>query len=501
MIQIKPVLKNDQDAQLIMKWRNDPVTCKNSFRETPFSWHEFKSLFYNKYFENQLPPLFVLYQNKKIAFIGSTNIEPDRVNISINIDPSFRGRNLATPILQKALHYVKNNSSVRTIDAEIKSHNKASIKSFQNVGFLFKDSLEGINHYQLTFHPSFFIDGKSISSNSNTYIIAELSCNHNQNITLAYQLIDAAAQAGADAVKLQTYTADTMTLPCDKPIFKDCLNGTLWEGKSLYELYSKAYTPWEWHKDLKNYANKKGMDLFSSPFDTTAVDFLESINIPVYKIASFEITDHILIKRIAQTGKPVIISSGMASLQELQEAVSLLRDNGCPQIAILKCTSAYPAKPEDANLSTIQHLINTFNVVVGLSDHTLGIEVPIASVVLGARIIEKHFKLSDNSGSEDDAFSLTPTEFKQMVDAVRKVEKTIGIIKYNGTQDETKSKIFRRSLFVVKDVQKDELFTEENVKSIRPSNGLHTKHYDQIIGKKSNQNISFGTPFSLDFVN
>jgi len=191
----------------------------------------------------------------------------------------------------------------------------------------------------------------------------------------------------------------------------------------------------------------------------------------------------------------------MASLQELQEAVSLLRDNGCPQIAILKCTSAYPAKPEDANLSTIQHLINTFNVVVGLSDHTLGIEVPIASVVLGARIIEKHFKLSDNSGSEDDAFSLTPTEFKQMVDAVRKVEKTIGIIKYNGTQDETKSKIFRRSLFVVKDVQKDELFTEENVKSIRPSNGLHTKHYDQIIGKKSNQNISFGTPFSLDFVN
>ena len=346
----------------------------------------------------------------------------------------------------------------------------------------------------------FQINQKIINQNNPTYIIAELSCNHNQDIQLAYQLIDAAADSGADAVKLQTYTADTMTLNCNKPIFKDCLNGTLWEGKTLYELYSKAYTPWEWHNQLKEYANSKGMDLFSSPFDTTAVDFLESLDMPAYKIASFEITDHILIKKIAQTRKPIIISSGMASLNELNDAITLLRENGCSQIAMLKCTSAYPAKHEDANLNTIKHIMETFNVIGGLSDHTLGIEVPIASVVLGGRIIEKHFKLNDDSGSEDDAFSLTPGEFKKMVDAVRTVEKTLGIIKYSGVNSESKSKTFRRSLFVVKDMKEGELFSSENVRSIRPANGLHTKYYEEIICKKARKDIEFGTPLSWDLI-
>ena len=346
----------------------------------------------------------------------------------------------------------------------------------------------------------FSINKKQISINNPTYIIAELSCNHNQDIDLAYQLIDAAAEAGADAVKLQTYTPDTMTINCDKPIFKNCLKGTLWEGKTLYELYSKAYTPWEWHKELKKYANSKGLDLFSSPFDTTAVDFLEKLDMPAYKIASFEITDHILIKRIAQTGKPVIISSGMASLNELNDAISILRENGCSQIAMLKCTSSYPAKPEDANLNTIKHMMETFNVIGGLSDHTLGIEVPIASVVLGGRIIEKHFKLTEISDSEDDAFSLTPSEFKQMVDSVRKVEKTLGVIKYAGVNSESSSKQFRRSLFVVNNIKKGEILTEKNIKSIRPANGLHTKYYEEILGKKARKDIEFGTPLSWEII-
>jgi len=346
----------------------------------------------------------------------------------------------------------------------------------------------------------FKINNKQICQNNPTYIIAELSCNHNQDIQLAYKLIDAAVDTGADAVKLQTYTADTITLDCDKPVFKDCLKGTLWEGQTLHQLYSKAYTPWEWHKELKEYANSKGLDLFSSPFDTTAVDFLETLDIPAYKIASFEITDHILIKKIAQTGKPVIISSGMASLSDLNDAIYILRENGCTQIAMLKCTSAYPAKQEDANLHTIPHMMETFNVIGGLSDHTLGIEVPIASVVLGGRIIEKHFKLTENSGSEDDAFSLTPSEFKEMVDSVRKVEKTLGIIKYAGVDNETKSKTFRRSLFIVKDIKKGEILTDENVRSIRPANGLHTKFYNDIIGKKARIDLEKGTPLSWEII-
>ena len=348
---------------------------------------------------------------------------------------------------------------------------------------------------------SFKINNRIIDINSPTYFIAELSCNHNQDKKIAYKLIDEAAIAGANAIKLQTYTPDTITLDTDNPLFTECLNGTIWEGKSLYKLYSKAYTPWEWHKELKDYANSKGLDLFSSPFDITAVDFLETLDVPAYKIASFEITDHILIKRIAQTKKPVIISSGMASLSELNDAITILRENGTTDICMLKCTSAYPAKSEDANLITIKHMSETFGIISGLSDHTLGIEVPLASVVLGARIIEKHFTLSRDSGSEDDAFSLLPIEFKQMVDSVRIIEKTIGKITYGGVKNEKNNKIFRRSLYIVKDINKGQELTKENIKSIRPSNGLHTRHYEEILGKKANIDLKKGTPLKWNLFN
>jgi pseudaminic acid synthase len=342
--------------------------------------------------------------------------------------------------------------------------------------------------------PKFNINNRAINSSNPTYIIAELSCNHNQNKETAIKLIEEAHKAGADAIKLQTYTQDTMTIDCSNAYFTDCLKGTLWEGETLYQLYSRAYTPWEWTKELKEYANSLGMDLFSSPFDTTAVDFLETLNVPAYKIASFEIVDHVLIKRIAQTGKPVIISSGMATFEELQEAIELLRKNGCTQICMLKCTSAYPATPSDANLTTMKDMSKKFNVVTGLSDHTLGIEVPIAVVALGGCVIEKHFTLSRESGSPDDAFSLIPSEFKQMVESVRIVEQTLGKVTYGGVEKESSSKKFRKSLFVVEDIAKGEPLTNKNIRPIRPADGMHTKYYYDVLGKTAVVDIKRGTP-------
>ena len=510
MIKIIEVEKNDNDAKLIMDWRNDIETRNNSYNNNLFTWDNFKNIFYDKYFLHTIPPLFALYENKKICFIGcrDTNIKYD-VEISINLDPQYRNKKLSSKIIESIISYIKKNYPlINNIISEIKVDNIASNKIFLKNNFKYistnkiKNNIMNIYNYNMNQLDKniFSINNRKIGYEYPTYIIAELSCNHNQDINLAYKLIDAASECGADAIKLQTYTPDTITIDCDKPIFRDCLKGTLWEGQTLHQLYSKAFTPWEWHKELKDYANSKGLELFSSPFDVTAVDFLETLDVPAYKIASFEITDHILIKRIAQTGKPVFISSGMASLSDLNDAVSLLRENGTTQIAMLKCTSAYPAKHEDANLNTIKHMIETFNVVGGLSDHTLGIEVPIASVVLGARVIEKHFKLTDDSGSEDDAFSLNPDEFKKMVDSVRIVEKTLGVIHYDGVNSESKSKKFRKSLFIVKDVKKGELLTEDNVKSIRPNNGLHTRFYEQILGKSAKFDLDKGTPLSWNII-
>tara|TARA_R100001163_G_scaffold64213_2_gene57947 strand:+ start:19849 stop:20898 length:1050 start_codon:yes stop_codon:yes gene_type:complete len=345
---------------------------------------------------------------------------------------------------------------------------------------------------------NFSINGRLIGPGYPTYIIAELSCNHHQNLDMALKLVDEAHKAGADAVKLQTYTPDTITIDCDNDYFK--IKGTIWEGETLYNLYGKAYTPWEWTPILKKRANKLGMDLFSSPFDGTAVDFLESHNVPAYKVASFEIVDHILLKKIAQTGKPVIMSSGMASLEDMESAVNCLRQNGTKQLALLKCTSAYPAKPEDANLANIQNLAQTFGVVSGLSDHTLGPVVPITAVALGACIIEKHFTLKRDSGSPDDEFSLTPEEFKDMVDSVRIAEKTVGKVTYGGVKSEGSTKLLRRSLFVVEDVKAGEIFTVKNVRSIRPGDGLHTKYMSDVLGKKARKDIARGTPMSFNLI-
>jgi N-acetylneuraminate synthase/pseudaminic acid synthase len=291
-----------------------------------------------------------------------------------------------------------------------------------------------------------------------------------------------------------------MTLDCDTPIFKDCLKGTLWEGQTLHQLYSKAFTPWEWHKDLKEYANSKGMDLFSSPFDTTAVDFLESLDMPAYKIASPEITDIALIKSVARTGKPVILSTGLATYEDIELAVKTLIDNGCSDYALLKCTTAYPAPPEDINLRTIPDLAEKFNCLSGISDHSLGLGIAISAVTLGAKVIEKHFVLDKNEESVDSFFSLDPAEFKMMVTEVRTVEKALGKISYDLSPASKKNLLAKRSLYISKNVKKGDIITTENIQSVRPSFGLAPKYYEQVLGGRFTADFNKGTRLSLDII-
>jgi len=343
------------------------------------------------------------------------------------------------------------------------------------------------------------INSHNIGIQYPVFIVAELSANHNKKYDRAAETIKAMKNAGADAVKIQTYTPDTLTIDSQNEMFlkKD----GLWKGKTLYELYGEAYTPWEWQPKLKKIANDLGMDLFSTPFDHTAVDFLEKMDVPIYKVASFELVDIPLLRKIAQTGKPIIMSTGMATLAEIEEAVSTIREEGCNQLALLKCTSAYPAPPDEMNLRTIPHLAKAFGVPTGLSDHTLGIAVPVAAVALGACIIEKHFTLSRQDGGPDSVFSLEPHEFREMVDAIRTTEKALGKVSYEITEKQKESRVSRRSLFVVKDVKKGEIFTEENVRSIRPGYGLHTRYLDQIIGRKAMVFIKKGTPLRWNLIN
>ncbi|HEX9605710.1 MAG TPA: pseudaminic acid synthase [Gemmatimonadaceae bacterium] len=332
------------------------------------------------------------------------------------------------------------------------------------------------------------------------YCIAEVSANHHQNFETAVRIVQAAKDAGADAVKLQTYTPDTITIQSNRECFQ-VGGGTLWDGRSLYDLYKEAYTPWEWQPKLKRVADDLGMQCFSSAFDASAVDFLETMNVPAHKVASFELVDLPLIQKMASTGKPLIMSTGMATIEEIEEAVTAARRSGATQIALLKCTSAYPAPAEEMNLRTIPELARRFDLPVGLSDHTMGIAVPVAAVSLGACIIEKHLTLSRAVGGPDSAFSLEPEDFKAMVEGVRTAEKALGSIHFGVSERESRSRVFRRSLFVVRDLKKGEKFTSENVRSIRPGDGLHTRHLAEVLGKTAALDIVRGTPLNWDLVN
>ena len=343
----------------------------------------------------------------------------------------------------------------------------------------------------------FYFDNHCIQNFGKPFVIAEMSGNHNGDINRALALVDAAAEAGAHAVKLQPYTADTMTLNVDKPDFYINDPESLWHGRHLYELYEEAHTPWEWHKPIMERAKEKGILCFSTPFDHTAVDFLETLDVPCYKIASFENTDIHLIKKVASTGKPIIVSTGMASLSDLELIVKTLKDAGCNQYTLLKCTSAYPAPYNACNLKTISHMSEMLDCPVGLSDHTMGVAVPIAAVALGACVIEKHFTLSRADGGVDSAFSLEKEELKMLVDETYNAWQAMGKVSYQAGEKEEKSKIFRRSIYFVKDMQPGDVITEDHIRCIRPGFGAAPKFYEVALGKKANKKIDVGQPLQL----
>jgi len=346
---------------------------------------------------------------------------------------------------------------------------------------------------------NFNIGNYNVGEGQPCFIIAELSANHNQDLEVALKTVKAAKKAGADAIKLQHYTADTITIDSNKEYFH-IKQGTLWDGTTLYELYKGAYMPWEWTSKIQKVAADEGLICFSSPFDLTAVDFLEDHNMPAYKIASFEINDIPLIEYVASKGKPVIISTGIANLADIELAIQTCHKAGNNQLALLKCTSSYPALLEDINLLTIPNLAATFQTIVGLSDHTFGISIPSASVALGAKIIEKHFILDRSMGGPDASFSLNVEEFTQMTKTVRDVEKAMGTVTYELSEKANKSREHSRSLFIIKDVKKGEAFTVENVRSIRPAFGMHTKYYKEILGKKAVSNFEKGTPLQWNMI-
>lgn len=339
----------------------------------------------------------------------------------------------------------------------------------------------------------FTIAQASIGKDSRPFIIAEMSGNHNQSLERAIAITEAAAESGAHALKLQTYTADTMTLAINEGEFFIDDENSLWNGSSLHDLYKQAYTPWEWHQPIMQRANELGMICFSSPFDETAVDFLEGLNVPAYKIASFENNHLPLIRKVASTGKPVIISTGMASVAEIYEAVDTAREAGCKELILLKCTSTYPAKPENSNVLTISHMRELFGCEVGLSDHTMGVGASIAAVAHGATVIEKHFTLSRADGGVDSAFSLEPDELESLVIETERAWQSLGGVVYGGTSSEVKSEIFRRSLYVAEDMVVGDIFTENNLKIIRPGIGLPPKYYEQFLGRKVRMDVSKGT--------
>lgn len=345
-----------------------------------------------------------------------------------------------------------------------------------------------------------WIKGVEIGGNNSPFIIAEMSGNHNQSLERALEIVDVAASSGVHALKIQTYTADTMTINETRDEFSINDNKSLWNGKSLYELYQEAYTPWEWHKPIFDRCQKHGIIGFSTPFDVTAVDFLESLNVPCFKIASFENIDLPLMKKVAATGKPVILSTGMASIAELDEAVSVLKSGGCRDIILLKCTSSYPASPVSSNLKTIPHMRDLFGCPVGLSDHTLGIGVAVASIALGAAVIEKHFTMSRKDGGVDSAFSLEAHEMKLLVEETERAWQALGKISYGAVGSEQKSLQFRRSLYVGQDMKAGEKFTPENLRIIRPGFGLAPKYYEVFLGKKISCDIKKGTPVSWELI-
>lgn len=490
MINVRKATWQDRDNLYELAITDD--VRKASFNQKQIDYQEHLK-WYKKVLDSSNEYLYILEIDGtfsgqvRFSFIENEN----NYNVGISTVGAVRGKkNIGIIFFKRSLLLLKMEvSPFNGVTAYIRENNLRSRMFFDKAGFnyLHNTLVNGENAQ------------KWILKMNSIFVIAELSANHNHNIDIAMETISAIKESGADAVKIQTYTADTITINCDNEHFQ-INDGTLWDGRTLYDLYQEAYTPWEWHDRLRDYVESLGMIFFSTPFDKTAVDFLETKNVPIYKIASFEITDIPLIEYTASKKKPMIISTGIAKIQEIQDAVEACRRGGNYDITLLKCTSSYPAPIEEANLRTMVNMRETFGVKVGLSDHTLGSDVAVAAAALGAEVIEKHFILDRSIGGPDAAFSMEPSEFKNMVDSIRNVEKALGEIKYDVSDSVKNSRKFSRSLFVVADVNEGDIISEWNVKSIRPGGGLSPKYFNKVKGKKFSFSAKKGTPLSWQLI-
>ncbi len=521
LIRLRAVQRDD--ALRLYQWQQDSQVRSWSFTPGPSNFAQHQLWLERKLADPECRLLISETESGTEFGLVRLDLVDDHAVVGLALDSQYRGCRLAPVVLAAALEQFAKKHSGREVVAFIKPDNVASQRTFASEGFEFarNEFVQGqpaerwvwrSNGAKTKIHlkiggevnsminnSTIEISGRKIGTGQPTYVIAELSANHDQRFESAIELVYSAKAAGADAVKLQTYKPETITIDCDASPFR-IVGGTLWDGQTLFELYRAAYMPWEWQPKLMQAARDIGLQCFSSPFDDTAVDFLESINVPAYKVASFELIDVPLLERIGRTGKPVIVSTGMASLEEIELAVATLRDAGARQIALLKCTSAYPSKPSEMNLKTIGDMATRFSVPVGLSDHTLGIAVPVCAVALGASIVEKHLTMERTAGGPDSAFSLEPAEFRQMVDAIRVAEQSLGQVTYGGAESEKACKPFRRSLFVVRDVAAGEVLTREHVRSIRPGDGLEPKHLEAVIGRRAASDLPRGTPLEWKHV-
>ena len=503
----------ETDMKLLFDWRNNELVRKNSFCMDPVEWNE-----HVKWFNTTLVKSSVLFFILicKEQEVGQIRIDLELDNTAIinySIAEKYRGLGYGKQILHLAeTELYERFKNKYMLKALVKENNISSQVAFERLGYILQNTNRDIfktyikilecmvnNQMKICFKERIFKEMNQFNMRQ-PFIIAEMSGNHNQSLNRALEIVDLAAEAGVDALKIQTYTADTMTIDKNDGEFFIEDKRSLWKGESLYSLYQKAYTPWEWHQAIFQRCKEKGIIGFSTPFDFSSVDFLEELDVPFYKIASFENVDLPLIKKVAQTGKPIIASTGMASLAELGELVSTARENGCMDLTLLKCTSSYPATPEGSNLLTIPHMRELFDCKVGVSDHTLGIGAAIASIALGATVIEKHFTISRADGGVDAAFSLEPQEMKQLVMEAKAAHAALGSIKYGINEQEQKSLQFRRSLYIVEDMQAGDVISERNMRSIRPGLGLAPKYYDILLGKKVKENVKRGTALTWDMI-
>ena len=505
MLSVRKALESD--LQQFFDWRNDPMVVAASFTPGKIDMRDHRSWYLQK-LSSDFCSLYVVEYDSVAAGQVRFDIDGSIATINYSLGSDFRGRGLASGSVSKAIAAFRAaHADVQVIIAFVKADNIASCRVFEKLNFEADgfDTRVQANRYHIDLELNAPLDarivdiaGREIGPGHPPYVIAEISANHNGSLEAALRLVEAAAEAGADAVKIQTYRADTITIESDKPEFQ--IKGGLWDGQTLFELYEQAHTPWEWHEDLFAKARDVGITMFSSPFDFTAVDLLEELGAPAFKIASFEAVDLPLIRRVAQSGKPMIISTGMSDEAEIGEAIDTARQAGCEQLVVLHCVSGYPAPASDYNLRTLADIGARHDVVVGLSDHTLGNATAIAAIALGASVIEKHFTLDRDGGGPDDSFSLEPGELADLCRDCRTAWQALGQVDYSRKQSEQGNAQFRRSLYVVADVKAGDIVTPDNVKSIRPGFGLAPRHYDEILGRRFRSDVERATPVSWDLL-